>query len=211
MKGHKVNPILLVMVVWICSLGIHAYWIEKDNRRQERQLARTIANAFFQQILVSRQWNADHGGVYVPVTNETQPNLYLPEHFRELTTDNGIKLTKINPTYMTRQMAELAAKKPGAIRFHTTSLNPIRPENQAADWEEKWLRSFEEGAKEQGEFFEDGNTTWFRYMAPLLTEPECLKCHAQQGYKLGDIRGGISVSLPYATHTHPPSWPAMAQ
>jgi ssDNA-binding Zn-finger/Zn-ribbon topoisomerase 1 len=35
-------------------------------------------------------------------------------------------------------------------------------------------------------------------MSPLKVETECLKCHAKHGYKLGDIRGGISVSFPYS-------------
>ncbi len=34
-------------------------------------------------------------------------------------------------------------------------------------------------------------------MAPLFTEAPCLNCHAKQGYRMGDIRGGISVTLPY--------------
>jgi len=32
-------------------------------------------------------------------------------------------------------------------------------------------------------------------MAPLITEESCLQCHAQQGYKVGDIRGGIGIQL----------------
>ncbi len=31
-------------------------------------------------------------------------------------------------------------------------------------------------------------------MAPLIVEKSCLPCHADQGYKLGDILGGISIS-----------------
>lgn len=196
------NRILPTMAIWLVILGCFAYWFEMDTKREERQLALTTAKAFFQQIVISRQWNAHHGGVYVPLTTETPPNPYLPQDLRELTADNGMKLTKLNPAYMTRQMAELAAKKEGGIHFHTTSLKPIRPENKAADWEEKWLQSFEQGAKEQGDFFKNGKTSWFRYMAPLTVGQECLKCHAQQGYKEGDIRGGISVSLPYPTHSH---------
>ena len=34
-------------------------------------------------------------------------------------------------------------------------------------------------------------------MRPLITEAGCLNCHETQGYKAGDIRGGISVSLPW--------------
>ncbi|TAN56230.1 MAG: hypothetical protein EPN26_04130 [Rhodospirillales bacterium] len=36
-------------------------------------------------------------------------------------------------------------------------------------------------------------------MAPLRVIKPCLNCHEQQGYKLGDIRGGISVTMPAAT------------
>ncbi|MGI9132680.1 MAG: ATP-binding protein, partial [Rhodoferax sp.] len=37
-----------------------------------------------------------------------------------------------------------------------------------------------------------------RYMAPLMVEKPCLRCHASQGYKVGDVRGGISISQWYA-------------
>jgi hypothetical protein len=30
-------------------------------------------------------------------------------------------------------------------------------------------------------------------MALLLVDESCMKCHAKQGYKIGDIRGGISI------------------
>ena len=30
----------------------------------------------------------------------------------------------------------------------------------------------------------------------MLTEEGCLKCHGHQGYKVGDIRGGISIAIP---------------
>ena len=198
------NRVPAVMALWLAIVGSFAYWFEMDSRREERQLALTTGRAFFQQIMVSRQWNASHAGVYVPASSDTPPNPYLPEHLRELTADNGMKLTRVNPAYMTRQMEKLSAGNGRGVHYHTTSLNPIRPENKATDWEKRWLLSFEQGAKEQGAFYEDGQTTWFRYMAPLAVRPECLTCHGQEGYREGDIQGGISVSLPYTTHTHLP-------
>jgi diguanylate cyclase (GGDEF)-like protein/PAS domain S-box-containing protein len=33
-------------------------------------------------------------------------------------------------------------------------------------------------------------------MAPLNIKPACMQCHAKMGYKVGDIRGGISVTMP---------------
>ena len=202
MKSGKGNLIAIMMAAWICVPGAFLYWMERGSRLEEKLLAQSAANAFSQQVVISRQWNASHGGVYAPITGTTQPNPYLPIPGRDLTADNGLKLTKINPSYMIRQIAEMAQKNVSGIQFHITSLTPIRPENKATEWEARWLKSFEQGSKEQGEFFEDGTTTWFRYMVPLLTGPECLKCHAQQGYKEGDIRGGLSISLPYPRHTH---------
>ena len=41
---------------------------------------------------------------------------------------------------------------------------------------------------------------YLRLMRPLTVEADCLTCHAYQGYKSGDIRGGLSVSIPWAPH-----------
>jgi PAS domain S-box-containing protein len=35
-----------------------------------------------------------------------------------------------------------------------------------------------------------------RLMQPLFVRPICLRCHGHQGYKVGDVRGGIGISLP---------------
>jgi PAS domain S-box-containing protein len=204
LKSYNKGRILSAMGIWLALLVCLFVWIDQAVRNEETRIAFKTANAFFQQIIVSRAWNAGHGGVYVPITADTQPNVYLPAKNRDITADNGLRLTKINPAFMTRQMAELAEKTQGGIRFHVTSLRPIRPENKPSEWEQRWLQSFEQGVKEQGEFFDDGTSTWFRYMAPLVTGRECLSCHAQQGYKEGDVRGGISVALPYAPHSHLP-------
>ena len=41
-----------------------------------------------------------------------------------------------------------------------------------------------------------GGVLAHRYMAPLFIKQPCLKCHAELGYKLGDVRGRISVTMP---------------
>ena len=71
-------------------------------------------------------------------------------------------------------------------------------------WEIVALKSFESGAqKETADLHREGTITVFRYMAPLITAQSCLKCHAQPGYRVGDIRGGISVTLPATVQ---PNW-----
>ena len=129
------------------------------------------------------------------MTKETQPNLYLMDSLRDVTTIGGLKLTKINPAFMTRQISEIN-KVENDLQFHITSLNPIRPDNKADAWENKALKSFRNGKHELLELVDDDSVAQYRYMAALVTEKSCLKCHAVQGYNEGDIRGGISISFP---------------
>ncbi len=96
----------------------------------------------FEKDVIYRRWNADHGGVYVPVTQKTKPNPYLDDLERDIITPLGKKLTKVNPAYMTRQVHELALKSNG-VRGHITSLNPIRPANAPDPWETQALKAFE--------------------------------------------------------------------
>ena len=187
---------LLAGVGWTLVIGVAAYWHFLSLRGNVEDLAKWQSRAFFEQIVVTRSWNALHGGVYVPVTKETQPNPYLKDPKRDVQTTDGAQLTKIDPAYMTRQIAELSARRMG-VNFHITSRNPIRPANRADTWETHALNTFEKGNSEVFSRLDVGNDKYvYRYMAPLWTEQACLSCHAKQGYHLGDLRGGISIMLP---------------
>jgi hypothetical protein len=167
----------------------------KNEVAQTYELSKNQSRSFFQEIVTTRYWNAIHGGVYVPITSKTQPNPYLDDPDRDVVTKNGLKLTKINPAYMTRQIGEIALQK-NSIWFHITSSKPIRPANAPDSWELVALKSFSAESQEYSEFVDsDDGKKLFRYMAPLWVERPCLKCHAKQGYKEGDLRGGISVTI----------------
>jgi len=159
--------------------------------------ARIEARTAFEKDVIYRRWNAEHGGVYAPVNEKTQPNPYLDVPERDIITPLGKKLTKINPAYMTRQAHEIAMQAYGA-KGHITSLNPIRPANTPDFWETQALKGFQAGEEEVSSVEKMDGKYYMRLMRPLLTESGCLKCHAAQGYKLGDIRGGISVAVPMA-------------
>lgn len=163
--------------------------------KQTFQVALAQARTFFQQVVEVRSWNASHGGVYVETSDEVRPNPYLDVPERDIETTTGKEMTLINPAYMTRQIAERGARKNG-VSIHITSLKPIRPANAPLPWEEGALRSFEDGETEYAAFAGQTDTASFRYMAPLMVEESCLRCHGSQGYRPGDIRGGISVTIP---------------
>ncbi|MDD2581252.1 MAG: DUF3365 domain-containing protein [Desulfuromonadaceae bacterium] len=163
-----------------------------------RKVALAEADALIERDAMYRRWNAYHGGVYVTVTPECPPNPYLshiPE--RDILTPSGKQLTLVNPAYMTRQVNELA-KEEGAFtgRTRISSLKPIRPENSPDSWEVSALRSFESGSRDASAVVTVDGRPYLQHMSPMITRKPCLKCHAFQGYSVGSVRGGISVSIP---------------
>ena len=179
------------IVFSLCTWSI--YVLNKNTTR----LVLSESRSFFELLVTSRAWNALHGGVYVPVTPTTQPNPYLDVPDRDIKTENGKWLTMINPAYMTRQLSELANKKE-QIRFHITSLHPIRPANAPDQWETHALEAFTAKGAEAYGWVNDaqGKAVIFRYMAPLWADQSCMKCHRKQVKAKGDLRGGISVIIP---------------
>ncbi|QWR77235.1 PAS domain S-box protein [Candidatus Magnetomonas plexicatena] len=187
-RAYWLLPVLLCLIITAISLKWYFFQIDTNFKALAIEDGRVI----FQMVENARLWNARHGGVYVVITDETTPNPYLEVKDRDVVTTNGMKLTLVNPAYMTRQMSEVLMER-NSIMFHITSLKPIRPQNSPDTWESAALRDFEGGITEKSEMFEN---SVFRYMAPLRVKDACLKCHQNQGYKVGDIRGGISVTVP---------------
>jgi len=164
--------------------------------REDREVALNRAVDSYNKDLAVRNWAAERGGVYVPRDAKTPPNphlAHLPE--RDITTTSDKQFTLVNPAYMTRMINEQGAVEFG-LRGHLTSLNPVRPENAPDPWERKALEAFERGARQYSEVLSEQGRPILRFMGAFLVEPGCLLCHAHQNYRVGDIRGGISVTVP---------------
>lgn len=193
---HIRRMVLYAMASWsllICVFyGIEVY----EESAQTVEIAMSEARARIEKNFAFRQWASSHGGVYVPVDASTQPNVnlaHIPE--RDIKTPSGRQLTLMNPAYMMRQlMTEL--KSPDGSREKITSLKPIWEGNAPDRWEAESLRAFERGVKEASALEYMDGRPYMRLMRPFITVEGCLKCHAAQGYKAGDVRGALSVSIP---------------
>ena len=193
--------VILFVTFTLAGLGF-AYLYHQQEKQGVQTLMLTQARVLFRQIHLMRHWNAGYGGVYVLKKPGMQTNQYLykvgPAKGKkadirpEIRDDRGNIYTLKNPALMARELSEITRKNSN-ISFHLTSLNPINPDNRASGFELDALKQFETGVKEVYQSFEDKR---FRYMAPLKVEQACLKCHGFQDYKLGDIRGGLSLDLP---------------
>ena len=184
-------------IFWSLLIVVSLVWNWVTEKSSTYETARIEARTAYERDTAYRLWNANHDGVYVPVSEKTQPNPYLKIPERDIVTSGGMILTRINPAYMTRQVHNLETKK-DQVKFHLTSLNPIQPANKPDPWETRALYAFENGKKEISSVEDIGGQSYMRLMRPLFTEKGCLQCHGVQGYKIGDIRGGLGVSVPMA-------------
>ncbi|MEW6648014.1 MAG: diguanylate cyclase [Pseudomonadota bacterium] len=184
----------LPILIWTLVVLVSFLWNQTQIEQKALQLANDRAQFVFKMVESVRLWNARHGGVYAPVDDYTLPNPYLKVPEREITTPSGTTLTMINPAYMTRQLTDVVAEL-SQLRLHLTSLKPLNPNNAPDSWERSQLEKFERGTGEVSELVGQGAQAIFRFIAPLRVQQPCLKCHEHQGYRLGDIRGGVSVSF----------------
>jgi chemotaxis family two-component system sensor kinase Cph1 len=188
--------IITALLAWTALI---AGLLAKDILGIERSIHEMALREAFSHLnkdYATRLWASSHGGVYVPATQKTPPNPYLKDiEERDIKTPSGKALTLMNPAYMLRQMMDQYGELFG-IWCHITSLKHFRKETAPDEWERAALVSFEKGTDEVVDFAPVRGKTCLRLMRPIKTEGACLKCHGGQGYRVGDIRGGVSVSVP---------------
>src|SRR3990172_2574665 len=191
-KRHGRYLFLAWTVIVLISFGyiIHA---RHRNMLQEAALG---AKTYYELNMYYRVVLAQFGGIYVPIA-KVPPNPYLPVLNRDITTNNGVQLTLVNPAYMTRIVFDtIKSKSKLPVINKITSLKSLTPANRPDDWEKSALISFEKGQEEASEVTTIDGKPYLRLIKPFVTEEGCLRCHGHQGYKPGDIRGGISIAVP---------------
>ncbi|MFH1021563.1 MAG: DUF3365 domain-containing protein, partial [Pseudomonadota bacterium] len=178
----------------LISLGTIFYIFTERQERLIIRQAENEARAVFRQIVLMRKWIADHGGIFVEKLPRAQPSPYLNEP--EILDRQGRRYTKETPAMVTKELARYSREE-GLFWFHITSLKLTNPENAPDPFERRALLAFErENLREFISIETIDRQAYLRYISPLYVEETCLKCHWEQGYKLGDVRGAISVALP---------------
>jgi PAS domain S-box-containing protein len=185
-----------VIVAWTAVVAGVLVWELRDEDQHMQEIARAEAEGVFEVDHLFRRWNAEHGGVYVPVTEQTRPNPALADHAaRDVTTPEGRELTLVNPSYMMRQVRELA-EPVYALRGGILPFEPEPPVQALDDWQAQALRSIRDGAPEVFTLDRLNGHRYVRLMRPLVTDRRCMQCHREDGYELGKAAGVVSVSVP---------------
>ncbi len=173
------------------------------------QVLRNEAEAVSDQVVSFRSWVAGSGMVWV---NKLTPkfNEFLAVH----DAGNSTKFYGKNPALATRELSTIANKTSTRASFTVTSDDVRQVANTPDEFEKKAIAEF--SSDKNLHFvaeYEDGS---YRYARPLIVKEGCLKCHGDPKdappavidkygkkkafhYKVGDVRGIISVKLPSIT------------
>lgn len=192
MEKRQITKIFLALsIIWTILISFFIGYIIYQKYDEIESLALLEARTGISKDLAFRTWVASKGGVYAPIDKNSPPNPYLKVPNRDVNTTAGVQLTLLNPAYALRQVTESYGKYSG-VKGHLTSLKLINPHNFPDQWEDNALHRIETSRKDLYEITEGT----LRYMSPFFVDQKCLKCHENQGYKIGDIRGGLSVQIP---------------
>jgi len=198
--GLSIGPLLfLILFFWTGAFAVSLWYSLNELEKRAVDSARIQARTAFEKDVMYRRWNTRLGGIMAPVIpGVLEPNPYLPAAGRDITAPNGVLYTKVNPAFMIRLAHEFGALESGVLG-HITSNNPIRKGNEPDPWESAALKRLETGATQEVSSIETMNgASYLRLIRPLLVEESCLPCHRSQGYTLGQVGGGISISVPMA-------------
>ncbi|MBE9528016.1 MAG: DUF3365 domain-containing protein [Proteobacteria bacterium] len=189
--------VMVVMAAWTLIIAASLVWNIHESGRRATERAHVQIEAAYEMNMSYRRWNNEHGGVYVEVTDDLQPNPYMssiPE--RDVTTPSGKILTLINPALMMRKVHEMT-KTEHSTHERIVSLAPLNPDNRPDQWEAEVLQSIERGGSAGvSAITEVDGVEQMRLIRPLIAEKSCLRCHSGQGYSEGDVSGAISIALP---------------
>jgi len=186
---------LAIGAILTLSYGLLMFYTSILQNRLVIAQAIQQARMLHRQIQLTRQWVADHHGLFVLKTDHDHANPYLDNPM--IRAVDGKIFVKRNPAMVTRELSEYAARD-GFCWFRVTSLNPVNPDNRPDDFERSSLELFEKGVPEIIKISTGGQGRILRYVAPLSVKGSCLPCHARHGYQVGDIRGALSISVPIA-------------
>jgi signal transduction histidine kinase len=194
LKKLKYKFIVAIGIVLLASFGLLLSFMTRLQNDLVIGQAQQQARMLHHQLILTRQWISDHQGLFVFKTDQTTENPYLDDAHIE--TQQGIALVRRNPAMVTRELSKYA-ERAGYGWFRVTSLKPVNPQNEPDIFERTSLEHFARvPIDEYMEIESSGGHRTLRYISPLIVKPSCLTCHAKHGYKEGDIRGALSISIP---------------
>ncbi|MDH4164258.1 MAG: DUF3365 domain-containing protein [Nitrospirota bacterium] len=201
----KFIAIILIVIGMTMAAGAIAMWSLRET------MLRNTARAVAEQVIAFRSWVAGAGVVWV---DALQPDMadYLGQ-----TGTGGRTFYSKNPALATRELSQIVARTGSHASFRVTSDNYRNAKNSPDAFESAAIHAFKldllRPESERKDFQEVYEGSTYRFAIPVMVAKPCLRCHGSPkdaprevvdkygvgrgfGYREGDIRGIITVSLP---------------
>lgn len=185
------------LVGWSLLLLISLGMSLREAHQSAEQHMYATARAAFNKDQAFRLWMSSIGGVYVDRERHRESPYLAHITDRDISLPNGRHLTLINPATLLQSTMDRYPELYGA-KARVSGLVALNPNNVADPWEARAIEAFGAGQKEMTEIVGEGSQRRLRLMRPMYTEASCLKCHGHQGFEVGQILGGVGVTLPTA-------------
>ncbi len=174
-------------------LGVIFTWTGLQNEKLAEEQVKNQARILARQIVMTRQWVSDCGGVMVhkASTGAKDITCFFDD---EMETSRG-RYQRFTPSMVTRKLSQYSLRQ-DLYSFRLASLTPLNPENRPDQFEREALVNFKvHGLDEMHRFEENRGKSYLQYMIPLYMEKGCLECHKGGGNSRNVVRGGLSVFL----------------
>ena len=158
------------------------------------------------------KWVSQYGRVWVKDKSDTkflsQVSFVGPETGGTETAT--VNFYSKNPALAQREFSEVVAKSTASAKFRITSDNWMNPANKPDPWEAEAISTIKNRGLDEYVQIQDGR---YRYARKIVDVASCIACHGDPataprdvteqygkergyGFKVGDVAGIISVSLP---------------
>ena len=182
--------VILWTFILVCSYIYH--YIEFNNSIVK--LAEKEAKILVNKDLCFRLWANSHGGVYVPVTLNTQPDGNLKNvSERDIVSPSGKKFTLISPSSIMNEIFKNHSELYGE-KIKITALDVINPKNTPDEWEIKALNILKMNTDIFFEIVDLKGGNYLRFMRSIKVNKNCIKCHKNNINSKTKNWGGIGVS-----------------
>jgi signal transduction histidine kinase len=181
-----------IVIIVVPVLGLIFAWTGIRNERHATSQVVNQARILARQIVMTRQWVADCGGIMV-ARNSLGAKGTLYFYDERLSTARGV-YQKFTPSMVTKKLSTYSMRE-NMYQFKLAGINPMNPQNSADPFEKMALHNFiHKGAKEVYSFEGKNKAHGFRYSVPLHVDESCLRCH--KDFTEGTIGGCLSISFP---------------
>jgi diguanylate cyclase (GGDEF)-like protein/PAS domain S-box-containing protein len=186
---------VIAVILWSVLVALSLLANTRIHYKNARQQAHNTAMDHFRKDLAFRLWATQRGGLYVESTDDTPPIHYLDFLAdRDITSSSGKRLTLYDPASALRHLTSQHGDLYG-IPSRIVSPTPFNPANKPDAWEARAIAAFRRGETEISEIADYRGEPHLRIMQPVRTLESCMKCHAQQGYKVGDLNAAVGVAV----------------